>query len=584
MRRITSRFVMMVATAAVAPLVIYGGVSFSTLRAGAQNSVEEGNLRVARQVAAQLKLYVDNNARILRSLGQELTGTNLAPWQRTRILRNHVLDFPEFRELSLFDASQRPLATSRIGAPETSMLSGPARSTLGVLVAPIFYDDDLLPTTDLTVAVMSGDEPTAWLVGRLSLEELWRFVDQIRVGHEGYALVLSEDHQLVAHGNPEQKRFVAVPADPLHPLPAVRLVATTDPARETFTGRYVDDRGRELLAAVSRVPDLNWTVIVEQPTTEAFAILTKLQRQLLAAIALALLVTVVLGWIWSRSFITRIFALTNATRALAGGLMEARVAVGGRDEIRQLGDAFNTMADRLVDLQEDVRRQERQAMFGRIAAGLVHDLSHPIQNIGNSCKLITRMYDDPEYRETFRRTVDREIVAMQRVLDDLRNLARPMPLERFPLDLNRSVADTVESMQARAQEAGITLRVEPSTEPAFIEGDAFALGRVVRNLIVNAIQATADGGLVVATIETRDEHVRVRIRDTGCGIPPDQLSAVFDEFMTTKGRGLGLGLAISRHIVEQLGGRISATSEIGQGSTFALEFPRTRARPMLVAG
>jgi signal transduction histidine kinase len=584
MRRITSRFVMMVATAAVAPLVIYGGVSFSTLREGAQNSVEEGNLRVAHQVAAQLKLYVDNNARILRSLGQELTGTNLAPWQQTRILRNHVLDFPEFRELSLFDASQRPLATSRIGAPETSILRGPARTTLGVLVAPIFYDDDLLPATDLAVEVMSGDEPTAWLVGRLSLEELWRFIDQIRVGHEGYALVLSEDHQLVAHGNPEQKRFVAVSADPLHPSPAVRLIASTDPARETFTGRYVDDRGRELLAAVSRVPDLNWTVIVEQPTTEAFAILTKLQRQLLAAIVLALLVTVVLGWIWSRSFITRIFALTNATRALAGGLMEARVAVGGRDEIRQLGDAFNTMADRLVDLQEDVRRQERQAMFGRIAAGLVHDLSHPIQNIGNSCKLITRMHADPEYRETFRRTVDREIVAMQRVLDDLRNLARPMPLERYPLDLNRSIADTVESMQARAQEAGITLRVEPSTGPAYIEGDAFALGRVVRNLIVNAIQATAGGGLVVATIESRDEHVLVRIRDTGCGIPPDQLSAVFDEFMTTKGRGLGLGLAISRRIVEQLGGRISVASEIGQGSTFTLEFPRTRARPMLVAG
>ena len=115
--------------------------------------------------------------------------------------------------------------------------------------------------------------------------------------------------------------------------------------------------------------------------------------------------------------------------------MDERVAIAGQDEIRQLGDAFNSMADRLVELQEDVRKQERQAMFGRIAAGLVHDLSHPIQNIGNSCKLIQKMFDDAEYRETFKRTVERELVIIKRVLDDLRNIARPIPLERFPVDI-----------------------------------------------------------------------------------------------------------------------------------------------------
>ena len=74
------------------------------------------------------------------------------------------------------------------------------------------------------------------------------------------------------------------------------------------------------------------------------------------------------------------------------------------------------------------------------------------------------------------------------------------------------------------------------------------------------------------------------IIDTGCGIPADRLTAIFEDFVTTKRRGLGLGLAISRKIVDQLGGRITVTSEVGKGTTFALDFPRTRARPMLVAG
>jgi signal transduction histidine kinase len=194
------------------------------------------------------------------------------------------------------------------------------------------------------------------------------------------------------------------------------------------------------------------------------------------------------------------------------------------------------------------------------------------------------MFEDLEYRETFKRTVDREMVIIKRVLDDLRNIARPIPLERFPVEVNRSIAEVVESMQPHAETAGVTLQSELAPEPAFIDGDVFALGRVYRNLILNAIQATAPGGLIVVQSESRADRVLIRVQDTGCGIPADRLSAIFEDFVTTKRRGLGLGLAISRKIVEQLGGQISVTSEVGKGTTFVLDFPRTRARPMLVAG
>ena len=138
-------------------------------------------------------------------------------------------------------------------------------------------------------------------------------------------------------------------------------------------------------------------------------------------------------------------------------------------------------------------------------------------------------------------------------------------------------------MQGLAETAGISLRAELSPEPLYVEGDLFALGRVYRNLVVNAIQATAPGGLVVATVAGVDDRVQVRIYDTGCGIPADRLQAVFEDFVTTKRRGLGLGLAITRKIVEQLGGRISVASEVGKGTTFVIDFPRTSARPMAQA-
>ena len=237
------------------------------------------------------------------------------------------------------------------------------------------------------------------------------------------------------------------------------------------------------------------------------------------------------------------------------------------------------MAVKLDELQEDIRRQERQAMFGRIAAGLVHDLSHPIQNIGNSCRLMVRLFDDPDYRATFRRTVDREFASIKRVLENLRHLARPMSLERFPVDVNRSVADVAESMRALADTAGVELDVRLSAGRPFIEGDLFALGRVYRNLIVNAIEATAPGGMTTLSTEERNGKVRISIRDTGTGIRHDRLENIFEDFKTTKRTGLGLGLAISRKIVNQLDGQISVTSTVGHGTTFSVEFARVEGGP-----
>ena len=586
MKRITGRFVLLIATAAVLPLLVYGLVSVRKLTDSTKQSVSLGNQAVAQQIAAQIKLYFDNSHRVLASIGTEIRSTQLEQWQQEQILRNHVLDFPEFREISVFDAGARLRASSRVG---TSTLKIPSAAETENGTSSLFYvatpyiDAEGLPTTTMAIPLAGGIDQPGWLIAEISLEELWRTVDRIKVGTKGYALLLDEGNSFVAHGNPNDKALIAsraLAAPDEKALAEKARSSQSPPASRTFENL----RHEELLAVVAAIDNPRWTVIVEQPTDDAFLISRQLRVQLFAAISLALLGTVILGWVWGRSFIQRIFALTRVTRAIADGRMDERVTLSGQDEIRQLGDAFNSMADRLVELQEEIRKQERQAMFGRIAAGLVHDLSHPIQNIGNSCKLIQKMFEDAEYRETFKRTVEREMVIIKRVLDDLRNIARPIPLERFPVDLNRTVADAAEAMEQHAETAGLTLRTELTPENVYIEGDVFALGRVYRNLILNAIQATAPGGLIVVASEARGDRVQVRIYDTGCGIPPERLGQIFEDFVTTKRRGLGLGLAISKKIVEQLGGTISVASEVGKGTTFVLDFPRTSARPMLVAG
>jgi signal transduction histidine kinase len=581
LRRITSRFVFLLAAAGIVPLLVYGAVSIYSLRDATRRSVITGNENVARRVSEQIGLYVQTNVDILQSVAATLADTNLAQWQQDRILKNAVLDFPEFREITLYDATGTQVASSRVGKSKVQFPQSGTSFGPNITLSPIGIDDDFLPTAVVGIRLMQLSPNAGSLVGEISLEEMWRMVDRIRVGEQGYALVVAANGQLIAHGNSNEKPRVAR-GDNLANQPLVGLVRGQRGAG-TASLEYPSDGGVQMLGVAAPLEPLGWTVMVEQPRSEAYAIADQLTVQLGLIIGFALLVTVSVGYFMGRSFIRPIFELMRGTNAVAEGHLDERVTITSRDEFKQLGDSFNSMADKLVELTEDVRKKERQAMFGRMAAGLVHDLSHPVQNIGNSCKLIVRVFDDPEYRQTFTRTIDREIDTLKRVLDDLRNVARPAPVERFPLDVNRTVADIVESMRGFAEESGIALESKYTPEPVVIEGDTFALGRVYRNLITNAIQATQAGGRVtIATIRDRDK-VEVNVSDTGSGIPAERLGAIFDDFVTTKKRGLGLGLAITKRIVEQLDGTIAVASELGKGTTFTIRFP-VAERPLAVAG
>jgi len=574
-RHIATRFAIVLAIAAMLPLVAYGLWSLITLQRGTRESVVTGNLNVATRAAEEIRRYIVGDAEILKALAADLQDTGLLQRQQEHILQNYSLQFREFRELTLFDESGKVIATSRTSTPRVAIPSTLPPAVDGVAMTPIRVDEDLLPTTTFAIHMTRLNQPSGWLVGEFSLEQMWRMVDEIRIGAHGYALVVAPDGALVAHGNPDKKALVAQSRNlNTHPL----LAASAAPWQE-----YRDEDGREQLGVAARIDTLNWTVIVEQPTAEAYASATRLERQLMIAAALALLLMIGAGFVFGHRFIAPIFALQRGTQALSEGKLETRVAIQSADEFGQLGASFNSMADRLVELQENVKRQERQAMFGRVVAGLFHDLNHPIQNIGNNARLLLREDLDSEGRSMSQRIIERELGTLKRFMDDVLNIAKPRPIERFALDINTAVNEIVESMRAEGERANVTVSGHYAEGPLTVDGDRFALGRVYRNLITNAIQATAPGGSVTVTTARTREAIDVTVADTGTGIPADRLAAIFDDFVTTKRRGLGLGLATSKRIVEQLDGTISVRSEVGRGTSFTVRLPSADSRTAAAA-
>src|SRR5215472_15791861 len=487
-RHITTRFALLLALAAVLPLVAFGVVSIVSLQRGTRLEVIQGNQNVATRAAEEIRPYVMTNAELLKALAANLQDTELTPAQRDRVLKNYVLQIREFREISLFAEDGAVQATSRIGAPRVTIPKNAAPFLDTVAMSPIHVDEDQLPTTLFVIHLSRLGEPSGWLVGQFSLEEMWRTVDRIRVGAHGFAMVLASNGELIAHGDPDKKALVAQ-ARNLNTHPLMMALRNTTESQTPVASEYRDENGDTVLGVAAAMAPLGWTMIVEQPTREAYAHAAELQRLLIVTISIALLLMIAVGYLFGRQFIGPILTLQRGTQALAAGRLEERVDIRTGDEFAELGQAFNTMADKLIELQENVKRQERQAMFGRIAAGLVHDLSHPVQNIGNSTRLLLRDDVDPESRDMFRRTIERELGTLKHFMEELRNIVKPKPIERFAMDVNGSVNEIVDSMHSEAERNALVIRTHYADGPLIIQADRFALGRVYRNLITNAIQA-----------------------------------------------------------------------------------------------
>lgn len=259
-----------------------------------------------------------------------------------------------------------------------------------------------------------------------------------------------------------------------------------------------------------------------------------------------------------------------ATLASAAGAYASRWPRPTRRPARPTHPDVHALEAQVVALQATLRAHEKQVRLGGVVAGLVHDLSHPIQNIANNVTLLLRDDMDVAERDAVRGIIEREQRALRRVMDDILNVARPRPAERSLVDVGSAAQDVVDVMRAEADVAGIALTATSACEVPPVAADRFALTRVFRNLVANALQATAPGGGVTLTSHLDGSHVVIAVADTGSGIAPERLASLFDAFVTTRQRGHGLGLAVSKQIVEQMGGTLTVTSTLGVGSTFTI--------------
>jgi signal transduction histidine kinase len=290
-----------------------------------------------------------------------------------------------------------------------------------------------------------------------------------------------------------------------------------------------------------------------------------------------------LGYFLSASLIERIGSLSLAAEKIAQGHLDTRVPDGGRDEIADLGRAFNEMGARLQ------AAAQQQAELDRLRRDFVSWIGHDLRTPLASLRVIVEaladgVVEDPTTRERYLQTAQHQIRSLSLLLDDLFELAQidadGLNLERRPNSMSDLVSDTIEAFSALAERQGVALegRVASDVDPVVM--DAQMIGRVLSNILDNALRHTPAGGRVQVVASLGAEGVRVEVSDTGEGISAHDLPHVFERlYRGDKSRsratgGSGLGLTIAQGIVEAHGGRIGVESTVDRGTRIWLLLPR----------
>jgi signal transduction histidine kinase len=366
--------------------------------------------------------------------------------------------------------------------------------------------------------------------------------------------------------------------------------------------RYAAREGSGRIGAAAMIGRTPWVVWVDSPRDVALAPARSLMGRL-AIIALIIVAAGTLGgWLLSRQITTPLVAVTQAAEGIAGGDYSRRVTATTDDEIGQLASAFNVMAQQVADsrsvlearveertralqdamaelkaTQNELVKREKLAILGQLAGGVGHELRNPLGVMTNALYYLDVVLRDerPEVKE-YLGILRTQIALSEKIIGDLLDFARVKPPQREPVPLGDLVA---EQLQRLGPLDGVTLASEipPTLPPACV--DRVQLGQVVLNLLTNAVQAMngARGTLTVrGALETPD-RLRLDVRDTGLGISPDDSRRIFEPLFTTKARGIGLGLAVSRTLARANGGDITFVSEAGEGTTFTVRLPVTSA-------
>lgn len=321
--------------------------------------------------------------------------------------------------------------------------------------------------------------------------------------------------------------------------------------------------------------------LVLRSQSERLRFLTRLHTLLAATAVLAVLIAVLVSYGIARTITRPLGTITSTMREMAAsGDLSRRIPTPDArwqdEDARLLATTFNSMTDSIERFQREAAQRERLSSLGRLSTVIAHEIRNPLMIIKTSLRSLRREDARPEQLKAAARDIDEEISRLNRIVAEVLDYARPIKFEHRPADLNALTRDAVRAAEAAAGVSGVRVALDPALPAA--STDTERVRQALVNIVGNAIQAMegkpeGPEGVRVRTMRLDSRLAAITVGDSGEGIPAADLPRVFDPYFTTRRTGTGIGLAISRNIIEGLGGRITVASEAGRGTEVRIELP-----------
>jgi signal transduction histidine kinase len=347
------------------------------------------------------------------------------------------------------------------------------------------------------------------------------------------------------------------------------------PGARKFESLRIDGRGYRVLGGSLEGP--------RSPAGETYSLLILLEDQRIegakrravipvaGAAIVGILVVLATGWLVATSFTGRLKGLSDAAERIASGDTGGRVEAGGGDELGRFAGAFNRMVEALAESRDRVVHSERMAALGKLASAMAHEIRNPLTSIRMTAEILLPDQKGEESQEALELLL-RELKRLELFLEEILTLSGGLALKVEETRLKDLTGEVLALLGGRLSHMGIEARDEVEGDLRFpLDGDR--IKQVLVNLVLNGAQAAGPGGEVsVRAQRTAGGALEIDVVDTGSGVEPEAREKLFEPFFTTKQGGTGLGLAVSRRIVEAHGGKIGC--QRGEGRTvFTVEIP-----------
>ena len=598
----------------VAAAIISVGISESYFSyEDSQRAVTGAEADKASSAAISIRQFIEGLDSDLEGVAQLISGDSTGA-ERERSFKNLFLRQPAISALTYLDATGMACvqtysieidqinSTMCEGVPSNSAAFRHARAERRYFGSVAFKQDGR-PHMDMAVAEAPPGEGV--IVADVDLGSVVDAISRAQIGTEGYAYAVDSSGLVIA--DPSNVNLVLAHTN-LGTLPQVHAAlagaATLDNGVVTH-GR--DPQGIEVLSAFQNVDPPGWWVFVEEPLSEAFAPIQAALWRTAVLLVVFLLVAIATSVLLARNLARPIEAIQVAAAKIGSGSLDERIEVSSHDELGALADEFNRMAARLqasyAGLEQQVQERTRElasalaeldAKSRELEAASEHksaflaDMSHELRTPLNAISGFSQVLRKGLFGEVNDKQAEYldDILASARhllsLIDDVLDLAKVeaglIELQVAPFFLPATLERGVVIVRERATRGGI--RISLSSDPGVdtVVADERRIRQVVFNLLSNAVKFTPAGGAIEVTAARVDGEVRVSVRDNGPGIAPEDQARIFEEFQQAAagkqhGEGTGLGLALSKRLVELHGGHIWVDSEVGRGSMFVFTLP-----------